>query len=869
MNTALNDLHNDLVILEDNGIIDTPDNSNHSSPRSTTDEEEEEEGEEEEDGAEDVELTEKYGDKNILTGIQPEDEIVNDGINIWIPVQLLKKNIAKFWSHFLAIDKELTKVKCKHCGEILTRNDSNLTRYFRSHLKSKHNVSANKSFYSMNFTAKDSILKNNDSHVENADKPSYNSLAFNSHSTLRHFDIGKLQSNNSFSFSQLIAIIIASEDLPLNFFENESFKFLISKFHRPPSLTPSAIKEAIVELSNSIDDLVRRSVPENGLHLPFNIHLSNPEKSDGSVYSQYLKDIRMQLHSLDLSSLVSVNFTELDKTRSLFSLQVFDNNNKVSKILPLSIIVRKTTDIDSHSWQKWLNSVYSKYPGLQKSVISLTLPKSYYAKVLEKRNSGNPSINAGNVVQVTYHICIVSELLHCFLQPFFNLPTESLLSSFSLAKEINPQGSLLDSLTDFSHLDISSTVLGKISSLIEEVNLKGSLKSDFLLYCKSYTQPNCNELASMLSFNCDSFSALKNFLGNFANLVPFFKSINSHLENESLTESDFRLIITIEETLKTFEQAIEYFASSAPLKFTHTLVFIINFEAYLTEVIQSSTFTKSKKPFEKILSRISKLREFYLLDDVNLIGAFLYPSVFQSKSLLTEIFNTTSINEIVNKVTKIASRYLRNFIDIINFQSFDNSKDNELSSGEELLPGYENIFMNESQDIRLSCNITPTSPQSKDLLFAHIIRDDLLRYIDRITHELPDAYHSYLNDNDTSFDGSHFTKFELPEESASDSGEWRLNIMEETFDIHIPISDTIWNNYINDDRKIVVIDTLLQLLSINSASSIRSEFSFLQKASEDFNNELYEETIKIKLVNSQFNLEEIDFHSRSFFHTCQ
>lgn len=91
--------------------------------------------------------------------------------------------------------------------------------------------------------------------------------------------------------------------------------------------------------------------------------------------------------------------------------------------------------------------------------------------------------------------------------------------------------------------------------------------------------------------------------------------------------------------------------------------------------------------------------------------------------------------------------------------------------------------------------------------------------------------------------------------------------MEETFDIHIPISDSIWNNYISSKNKIEVIDILLQLLSVNSTSSIRSELSSLT-ANQDFNTKLSEETIKIKLLNSQFNLEKINFHSGSIFDAC-
>ncbi|CAI7129027.1 ASB_collapsed_G0021270.mRNA.1.CDS.1 [Saccharomyces cerevisiae] len=52
MNTALDDLHGDLVTLEDNEIIN---NSDHSSSHSTSHEEEDEE----EDDTEDIELIEK------------------------------------------------------------------------------------------------------------------------------------------------------------------------------------------------------------------------------------------------------------------------------------------------------------------------------------------------------------------------------------------------------------------------------------------------------------------------------------------------------------------------------------------------------------------------------------------------------------------------------------------------------------------------------------------------------------------------------------------------------------------------------------------------------------------------------------------
>ncbi|CAI2004188.1 hypothetical protein SEUBUCD646_0G03300 [Saccharomyces eubayanus] len=865
MNTTLGDLHEDLVTLEDNEIIDTTEHSTHSSSQSTSHgEEENEEG-----GIEDVETIEKDGSKRLLKKIHPEDEIVNDGSNIWIPVQMLKKNIAKFWSHFLAIDKELTRVKCKHCGEVLTRNDPSLTKTFRFHIKSKHNISANKNFYSMNFTVRNSILTDSNSHARNSLQPNYRSLTFNSNSIRKCYDINKLQNNTFLSFPRLIAIIIASEGLPLNFSEIESFKFLVSKFHKTPPLTTTLIKESVMELSNSIDELIRRSASKSDASLPVNIQLSDTKNSDFPVYLQYTEDIRAQLTSLNLSSLVSLNFTELDKTRSLFSLQVFDNTNKVSKILPLSIFVRKGMDIDINAWEDQLNIIYSKFSGLRESVISLTLPKNYYAKVLENGYSENPTFDTRNLKSVTYHACIVTELLHCFLQPFFNMPTESLLSSFSFVKESHPPNSLLDSLTDFSCLDISSTVLGKISSLIEEININDSLKSDFILYCNDYTQSNCNELISILSFDCSSYSTLQNNLENFVNLVPFFKSINSHLKNESLTDSDFRLIITVEETLKTFEQAIEYFASSAPLKFTHTLVFIISLETYLAEIIRNSTFAKAKRPFEKISSKISKVKELYLHDDVNLIGAFLYPSIFQNKNLLIEIFDTTSINKIIDKVTKIALKYLQKFINITNFQSSNNCKNDGPNFREKLISDYETIFMNGSQEIEFLNNVKVSLPESEDLLFSQIIRDDLLRYINRITHELPNAYHDYLNENDISFDGSHFTKIELPEENISDSEEWQLTPMEEIFDIHIPISDTIWNNYINDGNGIEIVNILLRLISVNSASSIRSELSFLHKASQHFDNELYEEKIKIKILNSQYNLENIDFNSGSIFDTCQ
>lgn len=450
----------------------------------------------------------------------------------------------------------------------------------------------------MNFTARNSIIKNSNSHARSSLQPSYRSLTFNSNSSRKYYDISKLQNNTILSFSQLIAIIIASEGLPLNFPEIESFKFLMSKFRKTPSLTTNLIKESIVELSDSIDELIRRSTPKRDSSLPVKIQLSNTKDSDFPDYLKYTEDIRTQLTSLDLSSPVSLNFTELDTIRSLFSLQVFDNTNKVSKILPLSIFVRKTTDIDINAWEDQLNIIYSEFPGLRESVISLTLPKNYYTKVLENGNRKSTS-DAKSRKPITYHACIVSELLHCFLQPFFNLPTESLLSSSSLIKESHPPNSLLDSLTDFSRLDISSTVLGKISSLIEEINISDSLRSDFILYCNDYTQSNCNELTSILSFDCGSYSALQTHLENFINLVPFFKSINSHLKNEALTDSDFRLIINVEETLKTFEQTIEYFASSAPLKFTHTLVFIISLETYLAKLYETLLLLNQKDPLKK------------------------------------------------------------------------------------------------------------------------------------------------------------------------------------------------------------------------------------------------------------------------------
>lgn len=85
-----------------------------------------------------------------------------------------------------------------------------------------------------------------------------------------------------------------------------------------------------------------------------------------------------------------------------------------------------------------------------------------------------------------------------------------------------------------------------------------------------------------------------------------------------------------------------------------------------------------------------------------------------------------------------------------------------------------------------------------------------------------------------------------------------MNFIEELLDIHVPVCNAFWSQYLDNDAG-PIIRILFKIMQCQSSSSIRGEYSFLNDFIPRVHPDLTQEIIKIKLFNDQFVASKVDY----------
>ena len=858
------------------------------------------------------------------------DEIIVDGVREWVPIHLLRKTKAKFWTHYLGLDKHLYLLKCKHCGEILQKfvsssSNSNgslqTTKKLQKHLKKIHRLDPLVSYYADKpvFLTQSNLLLNNNNNKSNNNPDfitSYNNYfdPNNIHSdhhhppppppptttttTRRPLDSDFIDSNttlhlsnfknihpsiqqrlDSFPISKLMAIIIASQNLSINFINDPTMKLIYSKLSTPFYPNQNSVKSTIRFISNQINNIVKRTTNRNNSNLHFIIDI-HTLPSDLLERSNFLTDrlnfFLNEINNITLLSLTS-NVTNPNSNTeaplypiNILSLQYFDSHNNCSKIIPLTLKVSESNLSNTvTTLRNLLLDTYHQFPNLYKSVLSLTVPHTD-----PNHHITNNDLHFSDLPlrhDIPTHFCIVS-ILSEILKPIFidndsnSTDINGHIDDSKCPKPSNyysndPNQHFLDACVDLSKVHISNTtqsIFNRIKQFYNELNSNPWQLERFNQVYKD-TFNNTHRPPLLQQFDTHFYSTAQSTLQTFLDLKPVILNVQNSLQCENFKEADFLVISTLLDLIGSINRLILFFGTSNRLNFVYIIFAILSIEKQLTELIGHCKVQSLVAVFKRIQNVVKRHKRSLLDDQMNLLALFCCPATLFDRDVLEHVFKTVSLSEIVNKVSKIIRDIIKRFITIEFVSNSNNNKNNgnnndnrQPSTDPDLLNGNYNDINNVNRRF-FNGNENRIIETEIDSILEHIINEDLYDYLSTVNTVVPLSYKAYCERTGYIRDEGRFKKII---ENSNDVET--MTEVDQLLDIHIPVCTAFWDKYLaNDAGKIVRL--LLKIMATESSTSKRIEYAFLNGFISKLGDDYLEDVVKIRLFNEQFPIGKVDY----------
>lgn len=826
---------------------------------------------------------------------------------------------------------------------------------FQAHLRKKHKINPNESFYKKTpFPARRSHRQDQHSHHEqrqgqgdddaHLSRPSFrpersvsdfnnfmgtslinfvnsNSIITNpstitTQNHMNNGDITSITENQaarmsnerllSFSTNQLLSIIIASENLPLSFVENSSVKLLLSRVPGSYNPDPKIIHDSINRISNAIDEMITRTVFRNNADMSLIISNTNFSQQNSDPTSQSDEEVRnnqnvelIQKLGLFLNEMSKINFFSFshciwNKNTSLLSLQFYDEISSTMKILPLLTSRSKDeSDTTSVSLRTQLNTVFRTIPGLYKTVLSATLPRSKITDMLNVDDFflGTNDLNPKNF----YHNCIVTILTDAITPLFGSIENEvdDLMNASTINSEPVQENSLpndyfnaspLDTLIDLSHVNIEGSIFHKINLFYEELFSNSWQLDRFKTLCGEHL--NDPEI-KLIPFDKFKYSSAEECLERFIDLRPVIELNEPRLNSGRFTEVDFQIMSYMLETLQSINRLILYFASGTSGNFIYVLFAILHVERHLASTISNVQFQRLIKPFQAVLANIREVKQVLLTDDMNLLAMFLCPAVLFEREILEYAFKSISLSDIVDIVSTTVFDLLKRFIDVETLTQ-QNPRMNQLQMQMQLSAEHNeqphatsfdainesSIFASGRENMENTSNMDTTSndaiKETVDTLLMKLIQEDLYEYLSTVNSIVPVSYKAFCDESGYVRYNNRFKKGKPLYDGESNADEQAriiaeelanvqpMNYIDELMDIHVPVCNAFWAQLLKHDAG-VVIKILIRIMRTQAASSVRSEYSFLKNFKPRAGADLFEQIVKIRVFNEQFVAGKVDF----------
>lgn len=825
------------------------------------------------------------------------EEIVHDNNQVWVPVHYLRKTKAKFWTHYLALDKSLTILRCKHCSTILEKfsnsqhNNESLqnTKKFQRHLKIKHNLNPLISYYKNN---EDTLINLNASSNQPSQKSK--SLPFlNQHNN--NNELNAQQRQVLYPFPKLMAIIIASQNLSSNFITDPIMKLLYNKLslsHSHFIPDPSIIKQSITTISTQINEIIKRTAQRNDLDLQLIIdmdHLPLDLNDRTSLLTERLKFFLNEINKITLFSITSSTWDSNNSLTNVLALNFWDANNESIKTIPLNVKLSKSSSINTVTIRNQLLDVLINVKGLNKSILSMTLPPKRLRNMRNIDQSDffhQPSSSSSSSSSSSpYHNCIV-EILADIIKPIFgtlkgddddddnniNTHMNPRDQRTKFAYSNDPENHLLDSCVNLNDINIPSnnntSIFNRIETFYNEIQSNPWQLERFNQLYKEKFHENNDPI--LLIFDPNFYSTAQLTLTNFLKLKEIIKETQHFLQIEKFNDSDFKLISIINEFLTSINQIIIYFTSTKKLNFIYIIFTILSIEKQLIEMIDDCKTIKNNnnhnhnhnliKTLNEIKVNVKNYKDILLKDETNLLALFCCPATLFDREVLEYVFQTVSLSDIVNIIGTTIRDIIKRFINI-EFITNQNGNQHPTTNDDE-----DDADTNQNHQF-FNGNENKIIEDEIDIILTQIINEDLYDYLSTVNTIVPLSYKAYCEQSDYVRDEGRFKRKRQQsdeyehtttlEEEAEDE-EIEMNHVEQLLDIHIPVCNAFWDQYLANDAGLI-IKLLSKIMLTESATSRRSEYEFLNNFIPKLGNEYLEDIVKIKLFNEQYSAGKVDY----------
>ncbi|QHS75076.1 Vid22p [Saccharomyces paradoxus] len=840
------------------------------------------------------------------------ESLLEDGSE-WVPAYMLTRDKSRYLGHFLGANKMLEAVKCKYCDVIIRRqgNSASMAEASLAHLWSTHKIDPNANYYSgwsgveagSTFMARPP-LKNHQG----------GGATTNSIANLLEIDEDFLKRTREREMAlplvQSLAIIIASENLPLSFVDNTAVRLLINQNANSLSfIDHDLILNTIRSIAYNLDRIIQRTALRNNSDLSLiidkNFLLMDPTDRSNQLSNR----LKNQLYEMQKINFFSLSHSVWNNTISILSIQYYDDFHSQVKTLPLIIQnLHKYNNDPKLSIPAQLLKISRELPGLQNTVISITLPRSQIIDLLNVMDNQpffpNTNTNAKNY----YHNCIIS-IINSAILPLFGTPKSADITHSTQSSSTKEPLTLLDSLIDLSNIDISNSIFSRINSFLDDLQSNSWQLDKFRSLCEKFGfEFVCSK------FDLSRYSTATVSLQTFLNLRPIIEEYQSSIQIEKFNEIDFQITDYLLTTLNSINRVLKFFTSSKSLNFTYVLFAIMSIEKHLLSTLSSLQFQRLIAPFEAFLTKIQEFKTILFSDDMNLLAMFLCPAILFEREVLEYSFHTISLSEIVDKLSTLIFSLLKRFLNLHtignvnnnnsasndsnmnihadsqtnnvnnrngntsdnNDNEHDDDNDNNSNSNTpasriDIDPtGGQSSVLPEQQQQNSNNNLSfgslsDTHPLSDstiskeiDTIFLQTIQEDLYDYLSTVNSIVPISYRSYCEQSSFIRDSGRFKKRIITEDSIIGELEQPMNFIEELLDIHVPVCSAFWSQYLDNDAG-PIIRILFKIMQCQSSSSIREEYSFLNDFIPRVHPDLTQEIIKIKLFNDQFVASKVDY----------
>ncbi|KAG0672401.1 hypothetical protein C6P45_003085 [Maudiozyma exigua] len=652
----------------------------------------------------------------------------------------------------------------------------------------------------------------------------------------RELYMNGLKRGERFPNTDLLAMVIASENLPLKFLEDSAVRLLLERSSR--ALLPSSeqIVESLKSVSKGIDSVIDRTSMRNNAdtHLVIDKALLPTAKRNASK-AKLIYLVKRHLYEMSRTTFFSLTYNIWNPSSiSVLALQFYDAVSKTVKSVPLAVDRGDMTgkEMGAVTCRSQLLKVRKRIPALTRSVVSLTLPRNKLIAVSNwNDDTGISNLEAATKKQL--HNCFVS-CLNNIIGPLFDMGDEldplsaNLEKKPTLADEPNiftreqdQEDQLLNKIIDISGTDTTTpSIFNRINKFHDAIKRNPWELSRFNDLAKEILE-EAGVDTGILHFDKNNYSTSYLTLDQFLRLRPAVETVQRSLPGiHRFRPIDFLEMERIHNFLTSFNKIVSYYISSAPLGGIFILLATFALEKHIVKLFDSMPSCESKGSLQKIWTNVKNTKAILLRDELVAMSMFMCPLALFEREILEYTFHSTSLSDIVKKVSKAIEKVLAPFINLQpidltptdaenagNFMQIDNvmsandggEKDNENNNEDADNQDNANTLASNNEELGPDTLVAeeltaPAATTAKDVtskalkkrkpkaaqkkindILSEIIQSDLYDYLTTVNSIVPKSYRAYCHNS--GFINEHGTIYTRKEPESKKTGADGLSVI--------------------------------------------------------------------------------------------